>query len=233
MRHLLVLVGVVGLLAGAYFMTQPRAVPVDGQVLLHDVDGREAPAVGAKAAWYPAEVVEQQLDAWLSSYQDWRRTNELLVRAARNEWAQQTSARDEAARILRVAERANAADLEICRARHREAAADAEDALRKLEKLSSGGDESADPARFVAGLPPASAEFVADADGRFGLQAPYGQTGYVVVSFRQSGERKESLVWLRNLDLEKNQALKFSNADVLTTESLAKLARETKGRGAL
>lgn len=231
MRHLLVFVGVVGLLAGAYFWSQTRSVPVDGQVVLHDVDGREAAASGAKAAWYPAEIVEQQLVAWISAYEDWQRTNELQLRAARNEWNQKTAARDEAARILRVAERANAADLAICQARHREAAADAEDALRRLEQLNSGADESADPARFVAGLPPASVEFAADADGRFSLQAPHGQAGYVVVSFERSGQRGESLVWLVKVDPKEIKELKFSNANVLTTESLAKLAREIKRRG--
>jgi hypothetical protein len=230
MRHFLILTTVTVLLAGAYYWSQSRVFPVGGRVLMHDVDGREVGVAGAKVRWYPAGVVEQQLRAWLDSYEGWRRENELPLRAARNEWNQKVAARDEAAGILRIAESANSADLGICRARHREAAADAEDALRKLEKLASGADEAADPAHFLAGLPPASVGFLAGEDGRFSFGVPEAGAGYVVASIEQSGRGKETLVWLRAMNPGEPEQIQFSNANVLTTENLVKLARDLMDR---
>jgi|GEM_PF-4977696 len=228
MRHLLVFGAVVVLLGAAYFWVQGGSTSVHGRVLLQDVNGGEQPGSGAKVVWYPAAVVEQHLHAWLEARGKWQRDNELETRAARNEWNQKVSARDEAARILRVAERANAADLEICRARHREAAADAEDALRDLEKLNLGADDATDPARFLASLPPPSVEFAADGDGRFRVQAPRGSEGYIVASLERAGERKELFVWMRRAEPDDNEGVQLSNANLLTSETLARMARETK-----
>lgn len=228
MRHLLVLGVVLALLGSLYFFVQGGATSVHGRVLLQDVDGGEQPGSGAGIAWQPSAVVEQHLQAWLEVREKWQRENELEIRAARNEWSQKVSARDEAARILRVAERANSADLEICRARYREAAADAEDALRVLEGVNAGADEAADPARFLAGLPAPSIEFVADADGRFSARVPQGEAGYFVASLERAGERKELLVWMRRVEPDASGAIQLSNANLLTGENLARLARETK-----
>jgi hypothetical protein len=228
MRHLLVLAVVLALLGALYFFVQGGATSVHGRVLLQDVEGGEQPGGGARIAWQPSAVVEQHLHAWLEVREKWQRENELEIRAARNEWSQKVSARDEAARILRVAERANSADLEICRARYREAAADAEDALRDLEAISAGADEAADPARFLAGLPAPSIEFVADADGRFSARVPHGEAGYFVASLEQAGDQRESLVWLRRVEPDANGAIQLSNANLATGETLARLARETK-----
>ena len=231
MRHLIVFAALVALIAALYFWAQGGTVAVNGSVLLHDVDGREKGGAGAKAAWQPAAVVEQHLRAWLDAYEDWQRDNELTIRAARNEWSQKVASREEAAGILRVAERANSADLAICQARHREAVADAEDALQNLEKLLAGADDAADPARFLAGLPAPLVEFVADGDGRFSVQAPSGDKGYIVAWLEGAGEREELLLWLRGVEAGGNEQVRFSNANVLTSESLARLAREAKNRG--
>lgn len=232
MRHLLVFAAVVVLLGAVYFWVQGGSTSVHGRVLLQDVNGGELPGSGAKVAWHPADVVEQQLHAWLEAREGWRRDNELEIRAVRNEWNQKVSARDEAARILRVAERANAADLEICRARHREAAADAEDALRGLEKLNSGADDATDPARFLASLPPPSVEFAADGDGRFSVQAPQGSKGFLVASLERAGKREELLVWMQRAESDDDEGVQLSNANLLTSETLARLAREIKNREA-
>ena len=104
MRHLLVLGVVLALLGSLYFFVQGGATSVHGRVLLQDVDGGEQPGSGAGIAWQPSAVVEQHLHAWLEVREKWQRENELEIRAARNEWSQKVSARDEAARILRVAD---------------------------------------------------------------------------------------------------------------------------------
>jgi len=233
MRHLLVFAAVAVLLGALYFWVQGGTVSVYGRVLLQDMDGQAQAGSGAKVVWHPAAVVEQHLHAWLEAREKWQRDNELGIRAARNEWNQRVSARDEAARILRVAERANAADLEICRARYREAAADAEDALRDLEKLNSGADDATDPSRFLASLPAPSVEFAADGDGRFSVQAPQGSEGYIVASLERAGERKELFVWMRRATPDDNEGVQLSNANLLTSETLARMAREAKSRETL
>lgn len=232
MRHLLILAAVFVVIGALYFMVQGGTVSVNGRVLLQDVDGREQPGSGARVAWHTAAVVDEHLRAWFEAREDWQRKNELEIRAVRNEWTQKVAARDEAARILRVAERANSADLEICRARHREAAADAEEALRKMEKLGSGADAATDPARFLAGLPSPSAEFAAGADGQFSVQATRGDAGYVVASLERGAGRQELLVWLQRAEPGQSEQVQLSNANLLTGESLARLAREIKNRGA-
>lgn len=230
MRHLLIFSALAILLAGAYFWTRVRTAPVTGRVVMHDVEGREVAGSIAKVSWYPAEVVDQHLGSWLDIYEGWHRDNDLEMRAARNEWNQKVASRDEAARILRVAENANSADLEICRARHREAAADAEDALQRLERLGSGADQTCDPARFISGLPAPSIELAVNGDGRFAGEVPHGIAGYLVASVEQGGEgRKERLVWLR-LAPEEVQEFRFSNVNILTLESLAATARKAAGR---
>ena len=105
MRHLLILAAVAAFLAATYFWAQSGTVAVNGRVLLQHMDGRKLAGSGAKLAWQPAEVVEQQLFAWLEAREKWQRDNELRVRAARNEWNQKVALREESGRILRVAER--------------------------------------------------------------------------------------------------------------------------------
>lgn len=232
MRHFVIFAAVAALIAALYFWAQGGTLIVDGRVVLQDMDSREKAGAGAKVAWHPADVIEQHLRAWLEAREAWQRDNELRVRAARNEWNQKVASREEAARILRVAERANAADLEICRARHREASADAEDALQSLEKLLAGADEVADPARFFASLPASSAETTAGGDGRFSLHAP-AKAGYIIASLERAGDRKEFLLWLRAVQPGENEQVQFSNANVLTGDSLARSAREKTSRDAL
>ena len=192
---------------------------------MQDIEGGEVPVEGAKLAWYPADVVEQQLQFWLADYDEWCRVNGLQIRAARNEWNQRVALRDEAARILRVAERSNAADLEICRARHRESAADAEDALRRMEQLGSSGDHIADPSRFRASLPSPSMEFSVNADGEFSVEAPQRVRGYLLAVMERSDDPKGALVWLREVAGGGGEALNLSNSDILAVDSLAKMAR--------
>lgn len=227
MRHLLVFAAVLGVLAGLYFWGQGRTASLEGRVYTRDLEGREVPGANAKVVWYPADVVGQQLASWLADYDNLRRESGLSLRAARNEWNQRVALRDEAARILRVAERANSADLDICRARHREAAADAEEALRHMESLESAANQASDPARFLASLPPPSVEFAADSDGRFRVDAPHGVRGFVFAALG-GGEGKEAMVWWREVVVGEGELLEFSNANVLTAEMLAGIARAQK-----
>jgi len=227
-RHLLVLALIAALLAAGYFLLVPRTSMVQGRVVLNSLDGEETPGAGARVAAYPATAVDDALRGWLGEFDESRASSRLEVQAARRVWSQLTARRDEAARILRVAERANAADLDICRARHREAAADAEDALRRLAQLEAGYDETVDPVRFAAALPPPIREAVAGADGTFRMEVPRGGDLCLVARWSKNLGAGETVVWLRASPLEDGEDVQFSNANVLTAEKLAEAARARK-----
>ncbi|MGA0093813.1 MAG: hypothetical protein ACO3J2_05910 [Chthoniobacterales bacterium] len=228
MRHFAVLLAVAALLAGGYFLLAPRSSLVEGRVVLRGLDGRETPGAGAKVGHYPAAVVESGLESWLRDYDESRAQNRLEVQAARRLWERLAGHRDEAARILRAAQRSNSADLEICRARHREAVADAEDALRRDEEMNTGLDEATDPVRFVAGLPPAGSETSADGDGIFRVEVPGDALVYLVAQLPGQAPEQETLVWLRRGPFEDGEKVQFSSGNLLTGETLAGVARAAK-----
>lgn len=228
MRHLLVLLVVAGLLAGGYFVLLPRTSQLEGRVGLRRLNDQETPGAGAKVGYYPPGVVDEALRRWLRAYEENRTRNRLEVQGARRHWEQMAKRRDEAATILRAAEKANSADLEICRARHREAVADAEDALRLVEQMDAGLDEATDLVRFVAELPPASAQASAGADGVFRVELPGDAEVYLVARLRGESPEAETLVWLRRGPFEDGEKVQFSNGNLLTADMLAGMARALK-----
>jgi len=231
MRHLLVLVGVAALVAGAYWAVMPRTAQVEGRVVLRALDGTEIPAAGARVSCYPAAQVDDALARLLQAAGKSEETGRLELQAARSAWMQATARRDDAARILRVSEAANSADLEICRARHREATADAEDALRRLEFLQAGAGEVADPARFVGTLGAAAGGCSADAQGFFRLGVPVSAEVCFAVVFAGTRDGESDTVWLRRGVFENGDEIHFSNETILTAEQLLAMARSRKRPG--
>lgn len=229
MRHVIVFAVILLVAAGAGYWVLGRTASVEGRVALQDLDGREVGGAGAAIEWHPAAVVEGRLRTWLASCQEHQTASDLRLRAARNDWMQKAKARDEAAATLRVAEQADFADVDICRARHREAAADAEEALQQLEKLTSGFDEVTDPSRFLDGLPDSAFACTAREDGRFSLAVPAGEAGFVVASMPGGGARGQSVAWLCSIGRGGAKELLLSNANVLTTENLRGLGQELAG----
>ena len=228
MRHLLVFLALAALLAAGYFLLVPRASLLEGRVVLRGLDGKDTPGAGAKVAHYPAGAVDEALSRWLQDYEENRSGNRLEILATRRLWRQMAERRDQAAKILRAAERANSADLEICRARHREAVADAEDALRRLEQMDAGLDETADPVRLVTELPPAAGETTAGVDGTFTLKVPGNADIYLVARLPGKTPEAETLVWVRRGPFEDGEKIQFSNGNLLTADMLAGMARAIK-----
>ena len=228
MRHLLIFLAIAGLLAGAYFLLVPGAWVLEGRVVLRGMDGTETAGAGAKVAYYQAGGVDGALSRWLRDYEESSFKTRLEVQSVRRLWEQMAGRRDEAARILRAAERANSADLEICRARHREAVADAEDALRRVEQMDAGLDESTDPVRLVTELPRAAGETTVGADGTFTLEVPGNADIYLVARLPGQTPEAETLVWMRRGPFEDGEKIQFSNGNLLTAEMLAGMARATK-----
>lgn len=229
MRHFFVFGCVAVLLGASYFLLFPRDHVVEGRVVVFGLAGEETAGKGAGVAVHPAEVVREALGRWLRDFDAHRASSRLEVQAARKVWTQAAARRDEAVRILRVAEQANAADLPICRARHREAAADAEDALSRLESLEAGFDETADPAAFISGLPEPLLQTSAGTDGSFRVAVPAGEEVYLVASLPASQSGQQAAAWLRCGPFDDGERVQFSNANVLSAESLARLARAAKG----
>lgn len=229
MRHVIVLAVILLVVGGACYLALGRTTSIEGRVVLQDLDGREVGGSGAAVEWHPSSVVERQLQTWLATSKAHKSAADLRLRAARNDWMQKAKARDEAAAILRIAERSNSADVDISRARHREAAADAEEALQQLEKLTSGADEVTDPSRFLDGLPESAFACGAQEDGRFILAVPAGEAGFVAASMPKGGARGQSVVWLCAVGRDGAEELLLSNANVLTTDNLVRLARDVSG----
>lgn len=229
MRHFFFFGCAAALLGAAYFLLLPRNHVVEGRVVVFGFAGEETAGEGAGLAVHPAEVVREALGSWLRDFDAHRVSNRLEVQAARKVWMQASARRDEAARILRVAEQANAADLPICQARHREAAADAEDALNRLQYLEAGFDEIADPAAFISGLPEPLLQTSAGTDGSFRLVVPAGEEVYLVANLPAPQSGQQATAWLRCGPFDDGERVQFSNANVLTAESLARLARAAKG----
>lgn len=218
------------LLAAAYLLLVPRTAVVEGRVVLQNLDGEDTPGAGAGIAVYSADSVDQALQGWLKNFEESRASNRLELQAARRVWTQLTARRDEAARILRAAERANSADLEICRARHREAAADAEDALRRLQTLEASLDEPNNPVRFLQSLALAQEKVLAAVDGSFRMEIPADSEVYLVAQWTGEESGLEKTAWLKRGRFGNGEKVQFSNANVLTVEKLAELAREAAGK---
>ncbi|MEY3480823.1 MAG: hypothetical protein RIQ71_1598 [Verrucomicrobiota bacterium] len=231
MRHFLILIAVAVLLAGGYFALVPRKSFVEGRVFLRALDGAEMPGASAKLACYPVERVDGALGRLLAAVEQAEGQNNLALQAARSAWSQAGARRDEASRVLHVAELSNSSDLEICRARHREAAADAEDALRKLELMQNGASEATDPERFVADLNGALFQCSAGPEGHFRIEVPGSTEIYFAVSLGGGRVGKAATVWLRRGMFEDGEKIIYSNETILTAEQLLKMARDLKNAG--
>jgi len=226
-RHLFFLLALVALVAGGYFLLRPSDAAIDGRVFLSGLDGREIAGAGAKVKCYPADVVDAALADWLRKMEELRSENGLELQAARSEWSRAVTRREEAARLLSLAEQSRSADLAISQARYREAAADAEEALRRMERLDASLDEEADPGRFVSALEGASGQVAAGPDGSFRMAIPSGVEVYlaVVLAGEQGGNTS---AWLRRGAFSEGEEVLFSNANLLTARDLAEMSRRIK-----
>ena len=205
-----------------FFVWHNQRVQVDGRVSLRTWDGAVSVPQPARAMAYPRHTffsaVRQRLAALPAAH---ARAEENHTEAMRV-WREKSAARDEASRVLQVAERANAADLEACRERYDKASAAAEEAFAELERRASRLEKLSDPAGLLADLPGAVDGAEIGADGSFTLSAPVGNAPVIVVL---AGGADGGQAWLHPVEVQRAGpvSLDFSNENLLTMEELRKL----------
>jgi hypothetical protein len=126
-------------------------------------------------------------------------------------------------RVVQVAERANAADLALCREFHDKAEAGAKEAFAELERCTAGLEGLADPAGLLRDLPGAVDAVEVGPEGRFTLAACVGQAPVVVVL---AGEAGGGQAWLRPIQTRVAGRIEmdFANENLLTMGGLREMA---------
>lgn len=206
-----------------------QRVEVSGRVGLRSWDGTVSVPQPARAMAYPRRAFYSGLRQRLAALPAQRARAEENHSEAMRVWREKSAARDEASRILQVAERANAADLEACRELYDKAAADAEEAFAELARRASRLEGVSDPAGLLADLPGAVDSAAVGADGSFTLAVRVGE-GPVILLL--AGETEGGHAWLTPVELQTagRVGMDFSNENLLTLEELRKSAGLPSGR---
>ena len=200
-----------------------QRVEVNGRVSLRSWDGAVSVPQPARAMAYPRQVFFTALRERLAALPAVRTRAEENHAEAMRVWREKSAARDEASRILQVAERANAADLEVCRERYDKAAGAAEEAFGELERMALRLERLSDPAGLLADFPGAVDEAKVEADGVFTLSAPVGIAPVIVVL---AGGANGGQAWMHPINVQSvgQVSVDFSNENLLTMEELRKSA---------
>lgn len=222
-REILAWAAVAAAVLVGFALWHNQRVEVNGRVSLRSWDGAVSVPQPARAMAYPRQTFFTALRQRLAALPAERTRTEENHAAAMRVWREKSAARDEAARILQVAERANAADLEGCRARYDKAAAAADEAFAELERRASRLEKLSDPAGLLADLPGALDAAEVGPDGAFTLSARVGQGPVIVVL---AGEKGGGQAWLRPFEAQSagRVTMDFSNENLLTMEGLRKSA---------
>ena len=212
-----------------FFLWHNQRVEVKGRVSLRSWDGAVSVPEPAHAMAYPRQAFFAVLRKRLTALPAVRARAEENHAEAMRVWREKSAARDEASRILQVAERANAADLEACRERYDKASAAAEEAFAELEQRASRLEKLSDPAGLLADFPGAVGAAEVGADGVFALSAPVGIAPVFVVL---AGGADGGQAWLRPVEVQSagQVSVDFSNDNLLTMEELRKSAGLPAGR---
>jgi hypothetical protein len=199
---------------------QARMVEIGGRVSLRSWDGAVTVPQPARAAVLARSALAEQLQHRVAKLPAEQAAAAVAVDAARRAWRENSEKRDEALRILRVAERSNAADLAVCRERHAEAAVAVDEAYEVLERRMQKADQLANPAALLEPLPDPLAVTEVGADGSFALQARVWHRPVVVVLAGEGGAAGQA--WLQAVDapVGGRVEVEFSNADLLTVEGV-------------
>jgi hypothetical protein len=206
-----------------------QRVEVNGRVSLRSWDGAVSVPQPARAMTYPRQAFYTALRQRLAALPAERARAEENHTESMRVWREKSAARDEAARILQVAERANAADLEACRERYDKAAAAAQEAFAELERRASRLERLSDPAGLLVDLPGAVDAADVRPDGAFTLSPQVGSAPVIVVL---AGEADGGQAWLHPVEVQSagRVSMDFSNENLLTMEKLRKSAGLPAGR---
>ena len=206
-----------------------QRVEVNGRVVLRSWDGAVSVPQPARAMAYPRQTFSNALRERLAVLPTERtRAGESHAEAMRV-WREKSAARDEASRVLQVAERANATDLEVCRERYDKAAIAAEEAFAELELRASRLERLSDPAGLLSDVPGAVDAAEVGPDGVFTLLARVGSAPVIVVL---AGEPDDGQAWLHPVEVQSagQVTMDFSNDNLLTMPELHRSAGLSIGR---
>lgn len=206
----------------------PHPVPpasVEGRVALRGLDGGVLVPERVAVQVYTREMMEDHLRAWLKRFEQSAAETETSLESARQVWRERNAARQEAARVVQVAEKSNSPDLGLCRARLRQAEEAAQESFAVLEQLSAAGERAADPASIVGSLPPSRMQVQADPEGHFALELQPGDRLVLVLAAGSGEDGSERIVWMHPLDVPPGggQLLEFSSGSLLTLNHLKAL----------
>jgi hypothetical protein len=206
-----------------------QRVEVMGRIALRSWGGEVSVPQPAVAMAYPRRAIIAALRQRLDSLPAARILAEERHAEAMRAWREKSTARDEAWRVVQVAERANAADLALCRERYDKADATAKEAFADLERRAAAVEKLADPAGLLRDLPGAVDTVEAGPDGRFMLTARVGQAPVVLVL---AGEASGGQAWLRPIETQRAGRIEvdFTNENLLTMDGLQDVAGRPRTR---
>jgi hypothetical protein len=200
--HLLAASGLAGVL-------HPGAPPVQGRV-----------EPGAVVQLVEPAAFISHLQSQFRARQEEVIAAEAAVEQARTAWRQKTARRDEAARVLRVAEQSNATDVALCRTRLEQAAAEAEEAFGRLELSMAEREKLGDPLPLLASLP-GDGVVAVGTEGEFSLPPANGAARILLV-------RTPTVTWLKLLPPEESGLLGFPAEEQLTSAGLRALLSDDR-----
>lgn len=145
---------------------------------------------------------------------------EKAISDAREEWSRKARRRDDAAKILRVAERSNASDLDACRAVYERAVQEVGAAYDTMERRVVERDSLDDPAAILAAPPRSSSCQALGDDGKFVLRSRGPRSGFFVFVDARNKDGA-SMVWLVPAASAPEV---YDNRNVLTPDALRALA---------
>lgn len=205
-----------------------QRVDVVGRIALRSWGGEVSVPQSALAMAYPRRAIVTALRQRLASLPAARGLAEERHAEAMRLWREKSTARDEALRVVQVAERANAADLALCRELYDKAEAGAKEAFAELERRAAGLEGLADPAGLLRDLPGAVDTVEVGPEGRFTLAAHVGQAPVVVVLAGKAGGGQ---AWLRPIQTRVAGRIEmdFANENLLTMGGLREMVGLPRG----
>jgi hypothetical protein len=206
-----------------------QLVEVVGRIALRSWGGEVSVPQPAVAMAYPRTVIVTALRKRLAALPADRVRAEERHAEAMRLWREKSTARDEALRVVQVAERANAEDLALCRERYDKAEVAAKEAFDDLERRAADLEKLADPAGLLVDLPGAVDTVEVGPDGGFTLAARVGQAPMVLVL---AGETGGGQAWLRPIGTRSAGRIEmdFTNENLLTMDGLQELVGLTRAR---
>jgi len=230
--HLIGGVALLVLFVATYLFWSLQPVEIRGRVALRAWDGSVAVPDAAQALVFAGSVAKKMAQQQLRAWPEARAQCEARCNDARAVWEEKVAQRDEALRILRVAEQANAADLAACRERYDKAQQAAQQAYAALEECMSELEKVSDPAALLAQWQGAEASADVSADGSFALRSRAGRRPVLVVLV-PPGPARPGQVWLQKASTGSVAEFELSNTNLLTLDGLREFAglREVPGEG--